>query len=605
LHNDTDGALESKVVAGYVLVVRHVKTLLIPLLLLPATALAVEIQETVWGFDGKVVPGRFNLLSVLVVNSAGSAFEGELRLYRGDRLGGRYGAELLAPCYLSPGSSRWLQLYPYVAEENEEWLLVWGRRSQERMSLSSPRPGPPARVLLNAPDDPFSGPSGIRTFREDLFPPTVTATDGLHEVVIDHQPRWQEPQRQAFLDWLRAGGTVHLIHSSSQEVPVFTGELAVLNRHDDSFKVGGGLVARHPVVRSQVSARLLTESGYPALQLKTNNQAAVTNLESDLLWILRRLTTVKHSWWLIYSLLLLYIVLIGPVSYLLAHRYPKASKAGNAILFFLGLVLAFSFLISRAGRRGYGEAAMVKSVAYARPISADSFDLTQWVDVFVTRGDLYTIRYPADSSLFSTCQRFEPVPGMIVNGSHGQLTVDMPIYSSRSFLARTKVQGDPLVIEVKRWVESSKLESLQLGISFGETPILQGWARHGDWYYPLTARDGVLRTGASSVSIKQLLGQLGVTSESRGILKIADFWQDDSPQEAVRKLAPILIDWSHGGAFSCRYSIETPPSPPDRIELFILTELPSRFALTTRGLDRQVGCLLLHTHVKRPEKTDE
>jgi hypothetical protein len=607
LHIDTAVALESTVVAGYVQMVRHVKTLLCLFLLLPATALAVEIRETVWGFDGKVVPGRFNLLSVLVFNPAGSAFEGELHLYRSDRLGGRYGAEQVAPCYLSPGSSRWLQLYPYVAEENEEWVLVWGRGSQERMLLSSPRLGPPALVTLDAPDDPFTGHAGIRTFREDLFPPTVAATDGLYGVVIDHPPRWQEPQRQAFLDWLRAGGTVHLIHSSSQEFPVFTGELAVLNRRDDRFNVGSGVVARHPFVRSQVSTRLLTDSGYPPLQLQTNDQASIDNLESDLLWILRRMTTVKHSWWLIYSLLLLYMVLIGPLSYLLVRRNPKASGVGHALLFFLALVVVFSFLISRAGRRGYGEAAMVKSIAYARPIGPDSYDLTQWVDVFVTRGDLYTMSYPADSSLFSTCQRFEPVPGRIVNGSQGHFTVDMPVYSSRSFLARTVVKGEPLAIEVKRWVGSNTIESLQLGISFGETPIIQGWAGHRGRYYPLTAKDGELRTGASSVSIEHMLSQIGVRTESRGVLKIAGQWQDDSPQEAMRKLAPVLIDWSRSGAVSFRHSVQMqlPPQQPDRIELFILTDYPSRFGLTAQGLDRQVGCLLLHTQVERPEMIDE
>jgi hypothetical protein len=583
--------------------VRHLKTLLSIVCLLPATALAIEIQETVWGFDEKVVPGRFNLLSILVVNPAGTAFEGQLLLYRSDRLGGRYGAELVAPCYLAPGSSRWLQLYPYVREEQEEWVLVWGRGSQERMNLSSPRLGPPALVLLNAADDPFSGPVGMRTFREDLLPPTVAATDGLDSVVIDHIPRWQEPQRRAFLDWLRTGGTVHLIHGSNQTFPVFTGELAVLNRRDDSFELGSGVVARHPIVRSQVSARLLIESGYPPRLLTTSNRAAIDNLESDMLRILKGMTRVKHSWWLIYSMLLLYMVLIGPVSYLLARRNESSRQA---ILFFLATVILFSLLVSHVGRRGYGEATLVKSIAYARPIDTGSYDLTRWVDVFVTRGDLYSLSYTADSSLFATCQRFEPVPGMIVSGSQGRYTVDMPVFSSRSFLARTRVQGDPLAIEVKRWAGTSNhLESLQLGVSFGETAILEGWARHGNRYYPLTASNGELRAGPSSKAIDQMLSQLGVEAEVKGAFGVDRYWQDDTLPEAASKLAPLLIAWSRGGEVAFRHSISPSQPLPDQIELYILTEMPSGFGLTTRGLDRQVGCLLLHTQIKLPEMIDE
>jgi hypothetical protein len=75
----------------------------------------------------------------------------------------------------------------------------------------------------------------------------------------------------------------------------------------------------------------------------------------------------------------------------------------------------------------------------------------------------------------------------------------------------------------------------------------------------------------------------------------------------MRKLAPVLIDWSRSGAVSFRHSVQMqlPPQQPDRIELFILTDYPSRFGLTAQGLDRQVGCLLLHTKVERPEMIDE
>ena len=45
---------------------------------LPARAL--EVQQELWGFDGRVVPGRFNPVSLLMANRSGAAFDGVLTL---------------------------------------------------------------------------------------------------------------------------------------------------------------------------------------------------------------------------------------------------------------------------------------------------------------------------------------------------------------------------------------------------------------------------------------------------------------------------------------------------------------------------------------------
>ena len=51
----------------------------------------LEVREVIWGFDGQVVPGHFNLLSVLVANPAGTAFDGNLVLYETRGLATRVG----------------------------------------------------------------------------------------------------------------------------------------------------------------------------------------------------------------------------------------------------------------------------------------------------------------------------------------------------------------------------------------------------------------------------------------------------------------------------------------------------------------------------------
>src|SRR5262249_54619073 len=44
------------------------------------SAVALEVRQTEWGFDGQIVPQRFNLFSVLVDNTAANPFEGKIEL---------------------------------------------------------------------------------------------------------------------------------------------------------------------------------------------------------------------------------------------------------------------------------------------------------------------------------------------------------------------------------------------------------------------------------------------------------------------------------------------------------------------------------------------
>ena len=97
-------------------------------------ALAVEIKQTVWGFDGQVVAQRFNLLSVLVDNPAADPFEGTVELHK--LAGGKpVDASLVEPVYLAPYSSRWVQFYPYIKSDADAWEVAWGREKIEAAGM--------------------------------------------------------------------------------------------------------------------------------------------------------------------------------------------------------------------------------------------------------------------------------------------------------------------------------------------------------------------------------------------------------------------------------------------------------------------------------------
>ncbi len=153
------------------------------LLAAAASASALDVTAVLWGFDGKVMPGRINLVSVELSNQSPAPFDGELRLYKDNGVGDRVDAPLIEPCFLSPGAQRWVQFYPYVRSEREAWFLAWGPGADNRRelgklgALSKLTFGPPARVVLYDPESPTArgGDANIKHFPDHLFPTTVAA----------------------------------------------------------------------------------------------------------------------------------------------------------------------------------------------------------------------------------------------------------------------------------------------------------------------------------------------------------------------------------------------------------------------------------------------
>jgi hypothetical protein len=181
-------------------------------------ASALEVDEVVWGFDGKVVKGCFNPLSILVSNRSAEAFDGTLVLQQSVG-SNEVDARLEEAVFLSPNSSRWVQFYPFVLFGYESWEQSAGRR--QRFSIDEPAVGERSTVFLSDPDDFLRTGVAMKRFSDSLFPPFVGATSGLKTVVLDHVPRWEESRRRSFLNWLHGGGTVHLLQSATGEHPEF------------------------------------------------------------------------------------------------------------------------------------------------------------------------------------------------------------------------------------------------------------------------------------------------------------------------------------------------------------------------------------------------
>ena len=258
-------------------------------LIAAGSAHAIEIREKRWGFDGRVRAGRFNVLSVLVANPEARVFDGEFVLEDRRGMEKSVGAPVVQPVYLAAGTRRWVQFHVFINEPGGDWNLRWGKGARDNEKIDGAQAGAPARVLLIDPESAFATTGGLRAFPDDLFPTTVAATDALDAVALDHVPRWEPVRREAFLDWLRRGGTVHLLHGADGQFPQFPEALAMLNGE----RVGAGRVVRHDAVRAAMNDQFLADHGFPAPELRTNAKVLIYNLEAQLLQKLAALTKPK------------------------------------------------------------------------------------------------------------------------------------------------------------------------------------------------------------------------------------------------------------------------------------------------------------------------
>lgn len=588
-------------------------------LLVCGTAGAIDIDEVRWGFDGKAMQHRFNLLSILVSNHTAEAFDGGIALRRTMPGRGSVGALLRQPLFLSPHSQKWIQFHPFVNESYIEWKLLWGpgpdlkdwgRDGEQRYDLNKPTLGKRAYVILHEPGALIRGGSGLKDLPDNLFPPTVTATDTLEGIVLDHTPRWQKPTRKAFGDWLHAGGTLHILRGDDTKYPQFSEELTELNLPLPIQFVGQGMVFRHEFSRSELSKEDIAErildagrskpkldrdveiqrgaQGNPQSQGDVFQPDGGWNLDDDVLTKLKKMTQPEHSWWLIYSMSFVYLLLIFPGGYLLGRRRVDYRLMIAALI---GTIALFSVGFAVVGSRGYGESTTVNSIAIARPLPGGEYDVTGWSNAFVTAGDDYLIQHGGTGRIYSTCQSFEGVKGAIQDGREGKFLVDIPPFSARTFGFRTKLSGQSLGLKVEKFSFDGGLRELELslGPNFPQESV-QAYALIGDAIHNLARQDGKLIASARGQSIDRFLkmgdyNSYNIYQTWRGTGRI----EESGDQLFDSTFTPLMIR-----SLNISNSMDGQKFwlPGERARIFIFAPMPEEFHLQTDRLGKQNGRVL-------------
>jgi hypothetical protein len=571
------------------------------------TASALEVRDTLWGFDGQIVPGAFNPLSVLIANPSSIPFNSQIILNAQSSFGSKGGTA--ASCYLGPRAARWVQFFVFfdtqTANMNSGWTIRWGRGPNNQFEIDSPKAGAPASVWLIDPEDAFAARdvTRMKRFSETLFPPTVSGTNGLDLVALDHAPRWETARRVVFLDWLRRGGVLHLLPDSAGRAVEFADELAILNAPLDRQTIGAGLVVRHRGPRETLMRdNAFLKAGPPPATLEESTSATIYDLENSFFQQLVSLSQAKVNWGILYLLTFVYFLLVGPVHF----GWAKHVRDYRISLLALGVVVtAFAFFFGMAGRRGQGERARISTLSWARLLDGNRYDVMQWSNAFVTSGGVYTFTHPAAHNLYSSGSSVEQARGFAVGGPDGYYEVDMPLFSSSALLHQGTMTGDSVEARVTTWQADGENLLLSLALPPGFPPaerFQKAWARWQDRFYPLEIEDGAL------VSAKDQNGMKTADFLSpTEIGRVNEFYrrryantETYSAQDIFNDCARALIARSLGGTSAFQRHIARPALPDDQAQLFILAGQPEGFRMKGISDGSEAGMVLYQQTLTKP-----
>ncbi|WP_417850038.1 hypothetical protein [Thalassoglobus sp.] len=466
-------------------------------MLLPVTAYAqgsdpdlLVVAETAWGFDGRVKVQEFVPLWIQLKNISSTPWQGELQLSRKMRGERQFGATIVQEVSLQGDEIRWIQLSPYVLDDLEDWVLRWGPGKNHVIDLPPVLKGESPTVLVYDSDAVLQDTTVFRRMSEERFPTSVTSTDSLRGIILDHPPFWQGARARAFQDWLFLGGRVYILHNRDGKYPVFPMALAFLNSEQTQFRIGSGYVRKIPQKAESFS---MTQAGVEIfnddwtsedeklrkeiLQAKANQYGPYGGINHswsknrDLFRELMELSKFERFWPLIYLSVFAYLATLWPGCYIIGTQQKNVTRF-YALFFAATGFFALTFsLLGQVGGRAENRS---RSVLLARSLGEGSFDVTGWtVLANIYSGDK-GISHAGNGVLYSTTQETEYVPGELHSGTGGVASFEMLPDTKRTLLHRARVRTvrpNPRILGSGG--DDLKLQSLSFDITgaFDEAPI--------------------------------------------------------------------------------------------------------------------------------------
>jgi hypothetical protein len=298
------------------------------------------------------------------------------------------------------------------------------------------------------------------------------------------------------------------------------------------------------------------------------------------------------SWTVIHLLALAYIGVIGPLHF----RYRRKLDYRVSILAFLATVAIFGTLFAVVGRRGYGESQTVNSLTIARTLGGGRYDTMQWINAFATTGDLYTLTHGAPTNLYGSIAA-DAGASRILSGKDGRIQLDIPLYSSRTFLHRAVMTGIDTTVTVEPGADRT-LSTLRLrtGAGFPKDFVEARLYANGN-YYSLTLRDGVFQL--TDKSAKDTSPSYWRETLQPLAYSYNQFSQDRDP-DSHRHLVPLLAARVLGVTDIFPQTVVPPANLTQPWKLCIIAPAPESFRLQGPGFERERGWVLYVQDIIQP-----
>jgi hypothetical protein len=602
------------------------------LLLSSSRGWALEIHEIRWSFNDRPVAYQFNPVTLLVENNQATPFEGEIRFQPESYRGKVIGLRLATTIYIAPYEKRWVQFYPYFTESNANWTVVWDEADQEKkQSFLAPVPvREKTMVQLIRTGNLERLLPGVKQFSEENFPPLSGATDSLKSIILDHVPNWGKARRTAFLQWIYAGGTLHLFQNLNGDYPVFSESFSPLDQTSTLVHYGKGKMIRHAQKVSQLSStdikRLVQirsrkgsdlesvggigdvpETFYYDPVMGYYSPAGIHSpvmSDEEILTHLTEMSKPQRIWYLNFFLSFVYLLVAGPGYYFVTRLSSRPAR--YYLCYFLGTAI-FSIIFLVSGKYSSNQTSQVHSLFLAGVLPNQEIEISEWSSLGIVTGGAYEITHHGDEHLYASCNEFSKINGVTTSGPQGMMRVDIPPNSTQSFLHTGKTRETTFGVSVETALTNEAgLETLTLKVDDAfPHEVEQIYYRSGSKLYELQQEDDRLVFHGTSRDISSAISlhvpnnsNTLVRSRLTGKVKL----RDKSVDTSLIPMFAMLLKRAVGEVADPLDGANQ--SFGDSGQLLVLAAAPEELFLQTPQVTKKNGLVLYSLEVLLKKQTD-
>ena len=289
------------------------------------------------------------------------------------------------------------------------------------------------------------------------------------------------------MEWIYSGGIVHIFENSDGNLPAFPKSYSLLNRADSPIIYGSGMIHHHQKhltdftsselkqllaidknSTENTSSKTIGAGATAELKHTANDQfseyidAHSTPNDEELLVALTEISKPKLIWYFVFLLSFIYLLIAGPGYYLIA-KYSKQRYTFYVVYFIGTLLFCFVFLI--IGQYSANRTSQIHSLIIANILPDNELDITEWSSLGIASGGNFKISHAGSSHIYSTCQNYSNVKGVVTCGSKGNMLVEIPTNSSRTFFHRGKTTATAFDVKINSFLSNEMgLETLSLEI---------------------------------------------------------------------------------------------------------------------------------------------